>query len=247
MRKTNQKNLLINLLQKALKMRRKYNIGLILLSSLLFITIPSFGSSQLTTTATSSSMATKDSHVDSGDGLSNYGGQDWLIFGLYFSDLREAYLEFDTSSPPANWTKAEIKIDMYSISETTQLTVSLITESWSELSINWMNKPAHEQVITTMTVAAEEIYSIDVTNFISGSSLSICINATTLPTGYVQACSKEGHIGEPLMEGPKIVWTYPTPTIPSGTIPGYELTILAIAMLSVLAILVLNKIKTPKF
>ncbi len=209
---------------------------------------PSIEAGGVTVSATTSNLATKDSYVNSNNGLLNYGGQDWLIFGFYFGlYLTEAYIEFDISSPPSGWTKPEIEIDIYSISETTQLTVSLITAIWNELTITWMNKPANGQEITKLTVATEQVYTIDVTSFISGSSLSICINATTLPTGYVQATSREGDWS--LGPGPTLTWTYPTPpsngdgdtTLPD--IPGYNIFLVLGTLLGVSVILIKKKIK----
>ncbi len=83
---------------------------------------------------------------------------------------------------------------MYSISETFNVTASLITDSWDELTITWLNKPAHREVISTFTVAEGKIYKIDVTDYIAGrDNISICLNASDyLQGGYVQATSKEG-------------------------------------------------------
>jgi len=216
--------------------------------------IPSIQAKDVNISATTSSLATKDSYVHSDNPTSNYGGQDWLIFGYYFTlYLTEAYIEFDISLRPSGWTKAEIEIDMYSISETTQLTVSLITESWDELTINWMNKSTHGQEITRLTVATEQVYTIDVTSFISGSSLSICINATSLPTGYVQATSREGDCS--YGPGPNLTWTHPEP--PSNgdengdgdedslfaTIPGYNVFLIPAILIGISFIIMKKKLK----
>ncbi|MFX1501297.1 MAG: DNRLRE domain-containing protein [Promethearchaeota archaeon] len=221
-------------------------IGILIL---MLYTIPVNGK-DLNLSATASALATKDSYVHSNNPTSNYGGADWIIFGDYLSTwITEAYIEFDISSPPTGWTKAEIEIDMYSISETTQLTISEITESWGELTITWMNKPAHGQEITTLTVAVEQVYTIDVTNFISGNSLSICINATSIPTGYAQATSTEGDWANG--PGPTLVWTYTTPsngeeeeqqTLFSPIITGYNVVLLLISLIGIGIILTKKKL-----
>lgn len=217
---------------------------IVLFSLIYFITLLLFLPSghSLKTSSTSSALATKDCYVDSGSPTSNFGDLDWLYFGYryYFLAFTEAYIGFDTSSPPTNWTKAEVEIDMYSISETTQLTISVITGNWGELDITWVDKPAHGQEITKLTVFNEQIYAIDVTNFISGSSLSICINATALPAGYVQATSREGHSGY-IFYGSKLIWTYPTTEGP--TIPGYNLLILLCSVSLISATIIKKQIK----
>ena len=232
---------------------KKYVIPICFLTLMLFT--PFIKAEGITISSTTSNLATKDSYVNSNNGLSNYGGQDWLIFGFYFGlYLTEAYIEFDISLRPSGWTKAEIEIDMYSISETTQLTISLITESWDELTIDWMNKPDHAQEITKLTVATEQVYTIDVTSFISGSSLSICINATSLPTGYVQATSREGDLS--FMPGPTLKWTHPNGDSGDGgdggdgsedvtlfDIPGYDIFLVLGALCGISVILIKKKIK----
>jgi len=227
---------------------KKYIIIICFLAMMSFI--PSIHARDVIISATTSNLATKDSYVHSNNPTSNYGGKDWLIFGFYFTlYLTEAYIEFDVTSPPSGWTNAEIEINMYSISETTQMTVSLITESWDELTITWMNKPVHGQEITKLTVAAGQVYTIDVTSLIFGrDSLSICINATSLPTGYVQATSREGDSS--YSPGPTLTWTYPTPP-PNGdengdgdtpfAIPGYNLFLIPAVLIGISLILLKKK------
>lgn len=163
----------------------------------------------ITRDKTVSTVAEKDSYISSYYPTSNYGGEDWLIFGDYILGWNEAYLHFDFSDKPADWTKAEISIDMYSVSETFDVTVSLINDTWGEYTIDYMNKPIHREIITTFTVAEGKIYIFDITGYIEGrSSISICINASDyLQTGYVQGNSKEGAYSSE--DYPQLIWTYP--------------------------------------
>lgn len=158
---------------------------------------------------TVSTIAEKDTYVESYYPTSNYGGQDWLIFGNYILGWNEAYLHFNFSDKPAGWTKAEISIDMYSVSETFNVTVSLINDTWNEFTINWVNKPVHREVITTFTVAERKIYKFDITDNIEGrNSISICLNASNyLQNGYVQGSSKEGAYSSE--DYPQLIWIYP--------------------------------------
>ncbi len=169
-------------------------------------------------TMTISTVAEKDSYVDSYSPTSNNGGKDWLIFGDYILGWNEAYLYFNFSDKPAGWTKAEISIDMYSVSETFDVTASLINDTWDEYTIDWLNKPEHGEIITTFTVAEGKVYTIDVTNYIEGDGISICFNASDyLQTGYVQARAREGDMGS-LFPGPKLIWTYEPNQAPTATI-----------------------------
>jgi len=158
---------------------------------------------------TISTVAEKDSYVSSYYPTSNYGGASWLIFGKYILGWREAYLFFNFSDKPTSWNSAEISIDMYSVSETFNVTVSLINDTWDEYTINWINKPVHREVITTFTVAQGNIYKINITDYIDGrNNISICLNASDyLQTGYVQGSSREGaYFSE---DSPQLIWTYP--------------------------------------
>ncbi len=220
-------------------MKKKKILILLISFFIVFSFIPSGNAQKVA--ATESNSATKDTFVDLNNPLSNYGGKDWLIFGFYIWDYREAYIGFDTSSPPSGWTKAEIEINMYFISETTQLTVSEITENWGELTITWYDKPAHRDVITTLTVAEGDTYTIDVTNFISGNSLSICINASSyLTRGYVQATSREGSVSR----RPTLIWTYNIFLDEEGElIPGYNPLIISGIMLGIGILLTKKKLR----
>ena len=159
---------------------------------------------------TITTVAEKDSYVSSYYPTSNYGGASWLIFGNYILGWNEAYLFFNFSDKPTNWENAEISIDMYSVSETFNVTVSLINDTWDEYTINWLNKPLHREIITTFTVAEGKIYKINITDYIAGrNNISICLNASNyLQNGYVQGHSREGAYSNE--DYPQLIWTYPT-------------------------------------
>ncbi|MGQ4874818.1 MAG: DUF7594 domain-containing protein [Promethearchaeia archaeon] len=161
-----------------------------------------------TTTLTKSTIADKDSYVSSGYPTTNYGGKDWFITGYYITDFCEAYFHFSFDDKPDNWKKAEISLDFYSISETFEISVVLITENWDELSITWMNKPKHAEIIQNITVAEEKIYKIDISDYIEGrSDISICINASNVfQTGHIQGSSREGYFSDE--DAPQLIWTY---------------------------------------
>jgi hypothetical protein len=182
---------------------------------------------------TISTIAEKDSYVSDAVYNDNDGGKEWLIIGNYDNNYWwETYLYFNFTDKPVGWTKAEIWIVMFSVSETFDVAVSLINDIWGEYTIEWLNKPNHAELITTFTVDEGYFYTtIDVTNHIEGDGISICLNASDyLQTGYALAYSRErlGYInfgGNHVRVSPQLIWTYDT-SITTTTIVGYDLLIL---------------------
>lgn len=191
-----------------MKLNKKISflIIILLVIRLTFFITPIKG---ITRDGTISTVAEKDAYVTAYIPTSNYGGKDWLIFGNYLLGWNDAYLYFSFSDKPAGWTKAKISIDMYSVSETFFVTVSLINDTWEENTINWMNKPIHREIITTFIVSEGKIYKIDIADYIEGrGNISICVNASDyLKNGYVQGYSRVGAYSSE--DYPQLIWTYP--------------------------------------
>lgn len=171
-----------------------------------------------------STVAEKDTYVAEYYPSKNFGDISMLEIGVYLQQLfippyREAYLYFNFSDKPEGWTKAEISIDMYEISETFDVTISLITDDWQEMEITWSNKPEHNEIITTFTVSSAKIYKFDVTNYIAGrENISICINASDYQqTSYVKASSRESYQSDE--DAPQLIWTETT----SPSISGFQI------------------------
>ena len=167
---------------------------------------------------TVSQVADKDTYVDTfgSDATANFGGKDWIIFGMYLSNPAETYIHFNFTNKPANVISAVVSVDCYSVSQTFNFTASVVTDARGEFTTTWMNKPNHAQVIGTYLATSSGSYNIDVTNFTSGTDLSICLNASNYSQqGYIQAASREGAYSfEP---APTIAWTYYEPyTNPSA-------------------------------
>ncbi len=162
--------------------------------------------------ATISTVASKDSYVRQYNPTSNYGGQDWFLLGRdAFSAAIEAYFYFNFSDKPSTWTKAEISLDIYSIPETTNITVYLIENSWEELTITWNNKPSKGEVIMSFLAAAETEYIIDVSNYITGkTNISICLWTPEVFTyNQLQGYTREGYYSWAPESAPQLIWTYP--------------------------------------
>ncbi|MFX1274171.1 MAG: DNRLRE domain-containing protein [Promethearchaeota archaeon] len=194
-------------------------------------------------TAIVSTEADKDSHVNSADVTTNYGGEYMLYIGELDINSYEAYLHFTFTDKPFNWTKAYIIIDVMAIYMTASinLIVSLISDSWTETGITWLNKPDHRQVITTLSVSEVKVYWIDVSSFISGTDISICINASSPAGGSVMARSRED-VGHPLTPCPQLVWIYEA-SDSEGRIPSYNVIILVSSIIGITCIIIIKKKK----
>lgn len=173
---------------------------------------------------TTSSIADKDTYVDTDTPLSNYGGSNNLMCGFGISgDIREAYFHFSFSDKPTNITKAELSLDIWGVSQTMVLTMSIINVGWDELTMDWMNKPVHGQTIGQFTVATSDIYKIDITSLLATrTEISICVNNTidNYVGDFVYITSKEGYILS--SDAPQIIWTYLAEVSESPAIPNYN-------------------------
>ena len=155
---------------------------------------------------TISMIADKDTYVDKSS--SNFGGQDYLVVKYPF---KEAYFHFNFSDKPTTFTKAEISLDFWSVSETMNFTVCLINASWEETTMIWSNKPAKGDKIGNLIVSGNRIYKIDVTNFIVNlSSISICvyIDEENYIVDYAYITSREGYSSWSPEDAPQLIWTY---------------------------------------
>ncbi len=151
-----------------------------------------------------------DSYVYLNKPDSNYG----LLPVLWVENINgiqcESYIRFDTSNRTSNWIKAEVSLSLYRASEDTDLTVCLINESWEVLGITWNNKPKHENIISTFSISKDQqttqkrVY-IDVSNYIQGNNLSLCLYADN--GGNVTFHSTNPIDIPSLLYEPKIVWT----------------------------------------
>lgn len=182
-------------------------LGIILIFGL-FITIPS--TKAITRERYISTIAEKDTYVDTANPTSNYGGVSYLMtgFGL-FGDIREAYFYFNFSDKPQSYIRAEISLEFWGVSQTMNYTICLIEESWNEYSMTWLNKPDKGEVIDNIMVTTDTIYKIDVTSLISGrNNISICVyvEIENFVEDYSYITSKEGfYIDE---DAPQLQWVF---------------------------------------
>lgn len=192
-----------------MKSKDKIVLLVLLIGFGLLLTIPFISGIQRE--APISTIASKDSYVDTGNPISNYGGVSYLMAGFsILSDIREAYFYFDFSDKPPSFTKAEISLDFWGVTQTMNFTVVLIEEVWNEFTMTWITgKPNKSQVIDYLLVTSSSIYTIDITSLIAGrTNIAICvyIEIDNYVADYAYIYSREGYIFDE--DAPQLIWTY---------------------------------------
>ncbi|MHA1106379.1 MAG: CBM96 family carbohydrate-binding protein [Promethearchaeota archaeon] len=182
-------------------------LGLILILGIIFI-LPKGWS--ITREKSISSIADKDTYVDTANAMSNYGGVNNLMTGFsMFGDIRESYFYFNFDDKPDDYLRAEISLEFWGVYQTMNFTVCLIEESWDEFSMTWLNKPSKGDIIGNILVTSSGIYIMDVTSVISGKSdFSICVYVEfdNFIEDYVYITSREGYYS--VEDAPQLLWIY---------------------------------------
>lgn len=193
-----------------MKYKSLFLLGVLFFTSFIIIIRPSKGTIRDQTVST---IAQKDTYVNSYDPTSNFGGQDYAMSGFYYTgDIVEAYFFFNFTDKPTNYTKAEISLDLWSVSETINITICLIEDVWDEYTMTWLsNKPAKGNQIISSVITQDDIYKFDVTSYIEGrSNISICVYITfdNYVDDYFYITTREGVSSYSPEEAPQLIWTY---------------------------------------
>ncbi len=165
-------------------------------------------------------IADADTYVSSRYPTTNYGFTGLRVAqdrgsGSY---LYESYLHFNFSSKPASFLQAELSLRLFSWGFGTDLSISLVNSSWDENTMTWANKPPHDNLLETFSWSAYGIKKIDITPWIYGSGLSICVNSSTAsPSDEINIIARDGWPSYAPEEAPQIIWTA------SGEV-GYNVT-----------------------
>ena len=182
-----------------------FYIGLIIILSTIFILPKGWG---ITREKSISSIADKDTYVDTANAMSNYGGVNNLMTGFsLFGEIREAYFHFNFDDKPSDYIRAEISLEFWGVSQTMNFTVCLIEESWDEYSMTYLNKPSKGQTIGNLIVISSDIYTIDITSLISGRiNISVCvyIELDNYINDYAYITSREGYYF--IEDAPQLLW-----------------------------------------
>ena len=188
-------------------------VGILFIIGFTFNTLPARA---IIRDQTISTIAEKDTYVNSDDPLSNFGGQNYVFSGFYWGgDIVEAYFFFNFSDKPSTYTKAEISLDFWGVSQTMNVSIVLIEEEWDEYLMIWINKPTKGTEIISMIITQSDIYTINMTNYITGrNNLSICvyIKVENYVSDYFYITSREGFYSWAPEDAPQLIWTYPETT-----------------------------------
>jgi hypothetical protein len=196
---------------------------------------------------TKSTIADKDTYVDEENANLNYGTAISLKSGFSSSGkILESYFHFSFSDKPSDIIKAELSLDFWDVTQTMNLTVSIIEVSWNELTMTWMNKPTHSGIIGLIKANSSDTYKLDITNVLtSRTEISLCVNMTldlitVLDSVFIK--SREGSYHP--SEAPQIIWTYSETESDDRKpfIPSYNL-FLIIGLIAIIGIQLMKKIR----
>ncbi len=184
-------------------------LGLLFIFGFIFKITPIIA---ITIDKTVSTVAEKDTYVDSNNPTSNYGGVSYAKAGIYDIGVDyHAFFYFNFTDKPTDFTKAEISLYFEGVYAKINFTVSLVNDSWSEFSMNWINSPPCGDLITNLVMTQSGIHKIDITNLISTlTNISICvyIEFDNYITYFAYITSREGYLSDP-QYAPQLIWTYP--------------------------------------
>lgn len=170
-------------------------------------------------------IATKDTYVDSGEPLANYGGQEWLHCGLsWFNDLYIAYFYFPFTDKPNDYDHAILIFRFWGVSQTLDINITLINEEWDEYSMNWENQPlgtgvpSSPESIWEGQITGDDHWGFDVTDYIKGDGISVAIYSTNyIQNDYFLIDSREEDLGYSWYgeNSPTLVWVSEGAEIPT--------------------------------
>jgi len=153
--------------------------------------------------------ASADTYVSSNAPTLNYGTNLYIDVGFAtgFTHNFTAYFSFSLSNLPGVFLGAEISLRIVADNETVRkvFEVYLIETSWNEREITYNNRPSLGAFMTYFNVTTDGIYSLDVSDFVSGrNTLSICL----LPVNTTYDESIQINSRENAFYNPELTWTY---------------------------------------
>lgn len=213
-----------------MRMRKKKIIILILgffFASLILSVTSVFAEEEIYTTADADADVLEDNPT------SNYGYLQFLhVRSSGYISEAQAYLHFSFTDKPDNWNKAEIDISIQSTTIPFYVTVYLITAVWDEYTLTWNNKPSHGVNITSITIYSTTDLFFDISEYIIGDGISICVTTSNTQIGTLTAFSREWSSNQP-----QLIWTY-TPNDNNGEIiNGYNILLLMLSLIGIVFII----------
>ncbi|MFX0028409.1 MAG: DNRLRE domain-containing protein [Promethearchaeota archaeon] len=174
---------------------------------------------------------TKDSYVNSYHPNKNFGGQPQMECGTFYvpatdtpsTQACEAYLYFDLSEVLKDWSKVELYLDFYSVSEAVEFEIIKIIGNWDEDLITWINKPAQGEIMLSLTILDDMDTVIDISSHVSSNKFSICIDSPYYQDELVKITAKEDNLE---LKRPRLIFYYTN--INFNPIPRFIESVIAI-------------------
>ncbi|MHA1678742.1 MAG: CBM96 family carbohydrate-binding protein [Promethearchaeota archaeon] len=177
----------------------------------------------------------RDSYIDGLNPDSNYGGQDLLEIGT--SGPKYAYIHFDLSNRPENITKAEIVLDFFYVSETSLISIYIAdSNNWGELTINWNNAPSKGALITSGYISNDGRYKFSLPKSAYDTAQITFIIETD--EDWMTITSKDYQYLIYEEDVPNILYTYTIEAPSIMSIPGYNMVIFSIEIMSIVGVLI---------
>jgi len=138
----------------------------------------------------------KDSYVNSYEPEKNFGSQRNMECGTFYIPMTglqqtEAYLYFDLNEISTDRSKVELYLDFYFVSEPVEFEIVSVVQEWEESLITWFNKPFQGETLLIFSVENDSEILIDISSFVSGNVLSICIDSPYFQDELVNITSRE--------------------------------------------------------
>lgn len=206
---------------------RKKNLSILILglffASLILSVTPVCAEEKKYTTANA------DTYIMEDNPTSNYGYYQFLHIRSsgYVSEI-QAYLHFSFTDKPENWNKAEIDISIQSTTIPFYVTVFLITGVWDEYTLTWNNRLSHGEIITSLTIYSTSDLFFDISEYIIGDGISICVTTSNTQVGTLTAYSREWSYNPP-----QLIWTYSPNDNNGEKINGYNILLLMVSFIGI--------------
>jgi hypothetical protein len=93
----------------------------------------------------------------------NYGNDVDLAVGGSVSTWCKTYIEFDIRNLPSNIQKVKLILDIYDLDATMDLDIYIASDSWSESTVTWNNRPSRLETIGTAGITSTGVWTITLT------------------------------------------------------------------------------------
>ncbi|MFX1490013.1 MAG: DNRLRE domain-containing protein [Promethearchaeota archaeon] len=93
----------------------------------------------------------------------NYGNDVDLAVGGTLSTWCKTYIEFDIRNLPSNIQKVKLILNIYDLDAAMDLDIYIASDSWSESTVTWNNRPSRLETIGTAGITSTGVWSLTLT------------------------------------------------------------------------------------